>query len=322
MSIVLGCASVQSHWKEAESKNTIAAYEEFLKFNRYSEFSNEAQSRIEKLRFQEVKDKDQILYYVKFLADYPKSKYLQDVQTSLDKKKKILKSLQTKKVKIESNGEQDIDLILLTTSKDIITRMGCEIVPSNSTNFDCELRIGKTRLDALGATALGGSPYVLLGYQTEVTFNHQQEGTVFEIISVSPVDLVKLVDKDGRLVRSSPTDPEREEKMAKDGREKLQVLFQTQIAEYFEEYLGKGIEPLIEDLKSENSFLQEKSADSLRRLGDTRTIEPLIAVLADEDKDVRKSAIEALRKLTGQELVEDITIWQDWWQQNKQRFKE
>jgi hypothetical protein len=321
MSIVLGCAGVKNHWKEAESTNTIAGYEKFLTLHPQSEFSNDARSKIQRLRFNEANQKDQILYYTEFLKVYPKGEYSQPIQASLNTKVKTLKSLQTKTVNIEIGGEKDIDRILLSTAKDLMARMGIEVVTLNNKDCDAELKIGKTQFSPIGATAIAGSPYIFLASTSEVTCNHRLAGAVFQEQVTSPSgSAVKLVEKGGRWVKVSPSDPVGEQKQIEASEKKLPIVFQTEIAEYFEKYLGKGMGVLLDALKSENSLLQEKAATSLGRLSDSRAIGPLIEVLAAKDKDVRKRAAKSLEELTGQKLGEDIAKWQDWLQQNKHLF--
>jgi len=229
----------------------------------------------------------------------------------------LLKTSHIKKIKLNQEGKEDIDLLIGSIVGNILVEMGFKIVSPNSTDFDVELRIGNINFDAVGSFALEGSPYIVLGYSSKINLYHQG-GIVFEEEIVSPIEKAfKMVEKGGRFVRSSPSDPKEEDKMMKEARDKLQKLFQIKIPGYLEKYLGRGIELLLSGLKSEDAFLRNISAKSLGKLGDSRAIDPLIAVLKDEDKDVRESTAIALEKITGQKLGEDSIKWQEWWGKNK-----
>jgi len=59
----------------------------------------------------------------------------------------------------------------------------------------------------------------------------------------------------------------------------------------------RGVEPLIQALQDEDSFLRRMAAVALGNIGDTRAIEPLTNALEDEDSDVRRDAAKALEKI-------------------------
>jgi HEAT repeat protein len=59
----------------------------------------------------------------------------------------------------------------------------------------------------------------------------------------------------------------------------------------------RGVEPLIQALQDEDSFLRQMSAVALGNIGDARAIEPLTKALQDEDSHVRQAAAEALEKI-------------------------
>jgi len=64
---------MQSHWQSAESKNTIAAYEAFLKKYPESPLAIEARLRLEKLYWKEAVSKSTLTAYEEFVRRYPKS---------------------------------------------------------------------------------------------------------------------------------------------------------------------------------------------------------------------------------------------------------
>jgi hypothetical protein len=311
---ISSCATIESDWKKAESSNTIVAYEDFLKHHSYSKSANEARSRVEKLQFEEAVKQDQILLYNTFLKKYPNSKNYREVKHLLENKKSLLKNSNIKKIRIEQEGKQNIDLLVETAIKDIIVVMGFEVVPLNSSDFDAKLRIGETHLEAAGSFAMAGSPFIIFNYVAKVNLYHKQYGTVFEDEIYRELNqLVKLVEENGRLVPSSELNPE----VKKKALDELPKMVQVYIPKLFEEWLGQGFELLINNLRSEDVLLRDRSVTALANLGDRRAIEPLIAVLKDKDEKVRKSAVGALEKITGQKFGDNSTQWKEWWDNNK-----
>lgn len=65
--LAAGCATMQSPWREAESVNTITAYEEYLKQNPESDLANQAHLQIERLCFERARIKDSVEAYEQFL---------------------------------------------------------------------------------------------------------------------------------------------------------------------------------------------------------------------------------------------------------------
>ena len=67
-----------------------------------------------------------------------------------------------------------------------------------------------------------------------------------------------------------------------------------------------AVEPLIQALKDEDSFVREGAAEALGKIGDKRAVEPLINALKDEDRDVREAAAEALGEIGDKRAVEPL----------------
>ena len=47
---------------------------------------------------------------------------------------------------------------------------------------------------------------------------------------------------------------------------------------------------------------------------------PLIPPLRDDNEEVRVRAAAILKKITGKDFSEDSKEWQEWWEQNKDKF--
>jgi len=82
--LAAGCATMQNRWKDAQSANSIAAYDAFL--NRYSkgEFADEARARLEALYLQKAKNTNTIEAYQRFLERYPHGKPADEARKLMD----------------------------------------------------------------------------------------------------------------------------------------------------------------------------------------------------------------------------------------------
>lgn len=81
-----------------------------------------------------------------------------------------------------------------------------------------------------------------------------------------------------------------------------------------------AFESLITMLKNNDANLQQFAAWGLGKIGDPRAIEHLIPILSTQPfhyPHARSAAREALKAITGQDFGEDITLWQQWSEQNK-----
>ncbi len=67
---------------------------------------------------------------------------------------------------------------------------------------------------------------------------------------------------------------------------------------------ARGVEPLIQALQDEDSFLRRVAAVAVGNIGDARAIEPLNRALEDEDSLVRQAAAEALEKIRAKQGAE------------------
>jgi hypothetical protein len=84
---------------------------------------------------------------------------------------------------------------------------------------------------------------------------------------------------------------------------------------------ARAVQPLITTLKDKDSSARREAVRALGKINDPRAVEPLIAALKDKNSFAQREVGEALRKITGQNLGQDQTRWQKWWQENKAEFQ-
>jgi len=77
-------------------------------------------------------------------------------------------------------------------------------------------------------------------------------------------------------------------------------------------------------LKDTDPRVRRGAAFALGIIRDSRAVEPLIDALKDEYEQVQNRAISSLRQITGKDydFGEDPVKWQQWWEQNKDKFLE
>ena len=79
MTVLSGCANVQRDWEYASRKDSIKAYEAFIKDHPESEYNNQAQEKIQKILFEgaesEYHRKKNTISLEKFIKFFPSSKY-------------------------------------------------------------------------------------------------------------------------------------------------------------------------------------------------------------------------------------------------------
>jgi hypothetical protein len=51
-------------------------------------------------------------------------------------------------------------------------------------------------------------------------------------------------------------------------------------------------------------------------------VQPLLRMLRAKNAELRRDAATTLRELTGQDFGEDADAWEDWWEENRDSFKE
>lgn len=81
--ILAGCESMESRWQDAQSKNTVEAYENFIKDYPESPFDEEAKGKIIELQFESAKEKNTILAYEEFIEKYPESSFIEEAQSKI-----------------------------------------------------------------------------------------------------------------------------------------------------------------------------------------------------------------------------------------------
>ena len=82
--IIVGCATMQSHWKETKSLNTIESYEKFLEEYPEGEFSAKARAKLEELYFKQAEKINTTESYEEFLKKYPEGKFADNFSAKLE----------------------------------------------------------------------------------------------------------------------------------------------------------------------------------------------------------------------------------------------
>lgn len=73
--VLISCSGENKDWKNAESENSITAYEEFLKQYPQGEFADEAQSQIKAIYFEKAEAANTIEAYADFLKHYSEGEF-------------------------------------------------------------------------------------------------------------------------------------------------------------------------------------------------------------------------------------------------------
>lgn len=81
-----------------------------------------------------------------------------------------------------------------------------------------------------------------------------------------------------------------------------------------------AIQPLIAALKNKDWRVPKGAAWALAKIGEP-AVQPLIDTLKDKDSGIREGAAEALEKITEQDFRKDQVKWQEWWEENKGKFR-
>ena len=78
----------------------------------------------------------------------------------------------------------------------------------------------------------------------------------------------------------------------------------------------EAVPALTQALDDEDWEVRETAALALNMIGPpaVKAVPALIQALADENDKVRTSAAWALQSITGQNLGQDPTLWQQWWE--------
>jgi len=82
--VLIGCAGHKSPWEEAQTANTIEAYEEFLAEYPHGEFADKAREKIRELRFRRVLAENTIEAYEDFILIYMEGELVDSVRSHLE----------------------------------------------------------------------------------------------------------------------------------------------------------------------------------------------------------------------------------------------
>ena len=82
LTFLFGCEN--KLWDETQETNTIQGYEKYLQKYPKSKYANEAQSTLEVLQFDKAKGENTLDSYVKFLVNYPDSRLEDNAKSAIE----------------------------------------------------------------------------------------------------------------------------------------------------------------------------------------------------------------------------------------------
>jgi hypothetical protein len=285
---VTGCVTMQNKWEEAASVNTIEGYKSFLSRYPKGKLADEGRAKLEELRFDIVKKNDTIESYKTFLDYYPEGRFSKDA-----------------KEKMDSLVKKEID------------------------DYQDALANGDIKILNAFLKKYGGSEYPQFSKE-------ERDKRRLEVQK-------KLIEKITLLGKSH------DQQAAKN-------LIDT-LAEYVSEIkdttvYNTSFSPMVKYGVSETNLstcdgeIRRALVNALGEIRDKTAVPILIQCLRDPEQSqltvpevyfpsgelihgespatfsfkVRHAAAEALRKITGVDYGQNPAKWQEWWEENKERF--
>lgn len=83
LTMIIGCATLESKFNMAKKEDTIFAYEKFLNELPEGEIEEKARLRLEELYFEKVKSESSLPGYAEFLREFPDGKFIGEVKSRL-----------------------------------------------------------------------------------------------------------------------------------------------------------------------------------------------------------------------------------------------
>lgn len=83
LTMIIGCATLESKFNMAKKEDTISAYEKFLDELPEGELEKKARLRLEELYFGKVKSENTISSYARFLREFSDGKFINEIQSRL-----------------------------------------------------------------------------------------------------------------------------------------------------------------------------------------------------------------------------------------------
>ena len=252
--LFIGCASMQTRWNNAKTEDTIEGYQKFLKKYPESDFAEDANQRIENLRFEEALQKDEIVYYENFMKDYPESKFFDQARNKLHDKVIYLKSLRTKVIQVIDEDYDDMSAAISSSVRSSLVEYGYEVVSISDTSFDATLRIGPIvrglppgiYFFKISADLKEARPHSY-AYCVRMSLYHKHAGSVFDeeiwsdfVSANTPGQWIAemMISLDERITYDSWIESTNGKK---EGQESLIENVRKNIKEYFKEYFGLNI---------------------------------------------------------------------------------
>ena len=334
-----GCSNVEKDWEKAESENTIAAYEDFMK--RYPEGpqADKARLKIEEIYFEEAQTINTIPAYQEFLKQYPKGPVADKAHLMVEKlyndRKPAFRHTKTVKIIVnQSYGEAEgVSLPFEDIARRLCQYAGLQVVEAEAEDYDVTLKI-QAKGEAEGnfyTGSISGYQYSGASLSGTITlkipgipaYKKYFEGYIsppFTIIdkypdpSSAPFDwafrksgsfISKIIEMMGEVYGSNTLIAALKDEYR---------YVREKVAEALEKIGKPAVELLIAALlKHNDSVVRRYAAEALGDIKDSRAVEPLIAALEDEDSDVRTEAAHALGEIGDSWAVEPlIAALNDW----------
>ena len=273
-SLNTGCATMQSHWKTAESSNTIAAYEEFLRRYPKGELSDQACSRL---------------------------KHLKNLSNNINTVRIIVNE--------SYKGSEKVNFPYLYLCERIMSYGGIRIIPGEAQKYDTTLRINfkgefERGVYSQPKARISGIPVSIGGIKGRISGNISEARYYSKAKIKGNISLEggKLFKFSGKAYEES-TDPDMLHKKEKTAFI-LKVFDNSSFLSHLFEILIdiKGIEPVISALSDEDYYIREEAGETLVNIG-SRGTGHLIAALTDNDSLARKGAEETLGKIIGDRSI-------------------
>lgn len=84
----------------------------------------------------------------------------------------------------------------------------------------------------------------------------------------------------------------------------------------------RALDALISALKHEDLGVRISAAEALGDKKDPKAISPLITGLKENEETVQEAFIKALESITGEDFGQDLSKWEQWWNENRKTVLE
>lgn len=310
------------HWKKAQQENTISSYQKFLDQYPQSGFADEARSRITLILKEERHPSFRDAKRVRIIINefYKEAKKVSLAYEITDILSKLLKHTAIDVI-TEKLSEHDFTIKVNVTGEPLYGFYWVGRLYTGASvegNIVFEAKDGYKISEKIGGR---GDPTTSIIY---LEGNYQTpDDAPFESVLIGggtyhgEVDY-QLIKRIGILIHKSFGITPLLSAM-KDEDSDVQLAAAYGLSKLKD---SRAVEPLIFVLKNMDFYVRYDAAKALGNIKDPRAVEPLIEVLEDNDSDVQKYAAKALKNITGKDFGKDRKKWQNWWQENKEKYLE